>query len=121
MGKRMADAGADAALAYWTDSDKMTVCSAEPTNYTEGNATYALGDGVPTFQAIADGDTSGRKRVVDAKTGMGVDIAGTVTHLALLKTGDTTLRYVTTTASQAISGGGSFDTGSWKIELADPS
>ncbi len=121
MAKRMADAGADAALTYWTDSDKMTACSAEPTTYAEGNATYALGDVVPTFDAIANGDTSGRKRGVQAKTAIPVDVAGTVTHIALLKTGDTTLRYVTTTTSQAISGGGTYDTGAWKIEVADPS
>lgn len=120
MAKWMNDAGADAALTYWTDADKMTVCSAEPTTYAQGNATYALGDVVPTFQAIADGDTSGRKRVIDAKTAVPVDVAGTVNHVALLKTGDTTLRYVTTTAAQAISGGGTYDQGSWKIELADP-
>jgi hypothetical protein len=120
MAKRMADAGADAALTYWTDADKATVCSAEPTTFAQANATFALGDVVPTFQAIADGDVSGRKRVVDAKTGIPVDVAGTVTHLALVKTGDSTLRYVTTTASQAISAGGTYDTGSWKIELADP-
>jgi hypothetical protein len=118
--KRMADAGADAALSYWTDADKMTACSAEPSTYAQGNATFALGDVAPTFDAIADGDTSGRKRGIQAKTNIPVDVAGTVTHLALLKTGDSTLRYVTTTASQAISAGGTFDTGAWKIEVADP-
>lgn len=119
--KSMADAGADAALTYWTDASAMKACSAQPTTYTEANATYALGTVAPTFQAIADGDTSGRKRAVDAKTGIAVVTAGTVTHIALIKAGDTTLRYVTTTASQAISSGGTYDVGTWKIELADPS
>jgi hypothetical protein len=119
--KSMNDAGADAALTYWTDATAMNACSAEPTTYAEANATYRLGTVAPTFQAIANGDTSGRKRAIDAKTGISVLTGGTVTHMALIKAGDTTLRYVTTTASQAISGGGTYDQGAWKIELADPS
>lgn len=119
MAKRMADAGADAALTYWTDADRMVACSAEPTSYAQ-IATFKLGESVPTFQPVADGDTSGRKRVVDAKSGTPVATAGTVTHLALGKSGDSTLRYVTTTASQAVSSGGTYDTGSWTIEISDP-
>lgn len=121
MAKRMADAGADAALTYWTDSDKMILCSAEPTNYTEANSTYALADAVPGFDAITDGDTSGRKRRVQAETGITVDSSGTATHIALVKTGDTTLRYVTTCTSQAVAAGGTADTTAWDIEIADPS
>lgn len=121
MAKAMNDSGADAALTYWTDSDRMTLCSAQPTTYAEGNATYALADVTPTFDAIANGDTSGRKRGIQAKTAVAVDASGTVTHCSLLKTGDTTLRYVTTTTSQAVSSGGTADIGAWKIELADPS
>lgn len=120
MAKRMSDAGADAALTYWTDASAMNACSAEPTTYAEANATFRLGTVAPTFQAVADGDTSGRKRAIDAKAGVAVLVAGTVTHLALIKVADTTLRYVTTTASQAISAGGTYDTGAWKIEIADP-
>lgn len=120
MAKRMNDAGADAALTYWTDADKMTLCSAEPTSYAEGNATYALADVAPTFDAIANGDSSGRKRGIQAKTGVAVDISGTVTHCALLKSGDTSLRYVTTTTPQAVVNPGTVDIGAWKIEVADP-
>jgi hypothetical protein len=117
----MADAGADSALTYWTDANVYTACSAEPTTFAQGNATYALADVVPTFDAIADGDTSGRKRGIQAKSGVVVDVSGTVNHAALLKSGDSTLRYVTTTASQAVAAGGTLDMGAWKIELADPS
>lgn len=120
MAKRMADAGADAALTYWTDADKMILCSAEPTSYTEANSTYALADVAPSFDAIANGDTSGRKRRVQGKTGILVDSSGTATHVALVKTGDTTLRYVTTCASQAVAAGGTADTTAWDIEVADP-
>jgi hypothetical protein len=120
MAKAMNDTGADQALNWWTDCDKMVVCSAQPTTYTEANATYALADVVPTFDALANGDTSGRKRRIQAKTGIPVDATGTATHIALIKTGDTTLRYVTTCTSQGVSSGGTCDTGAWDIEIADP-
>lgn len=120
MAKRMNDAGADAALTYWTDADKEILCSAEPTSYTEANATYALADMVPTFDAIANGDVSGRKCGIQAKTGQTVDISGTANHVALVKTADTTLRYVTTCTPQAIVNPGTVDKGAWKIEVSDP-
>lgn len=124
MGKAMNDAGADAALDYWTDADKMVVCSAEPTTYAEANATYALADAAMTGGDFtkANGDTSGRKVTVAAKTGNLIDASGTATHVALIKTGDTTLRYVTTCTSQALTANGSntVNTPAWDIEIADP-
>lgn len=119
MAKFLPDAGMDAALTYYTDADKMTLCSAQPTTYTEGNATYALADVAPTFDAIANGDTSGRKRRSQAKTGVDVDTNGTGNHVALLKTGDTTLRAVTTCTGVAVDAAGTVDIGAWDIEVAD--
>lgn len=119
MAKRMNDAGADAALTYWTDASVEHALSAEPTTYAQ-LATYTLANVAPTFDAIADGVTSGRKRGVQTKTGVPVTTAGTVTHVGLGKAGDSTLRYVTTTASQAVSGGGTVDIGAWAMEIADP-
>ena len=119
MAKKMADAGADAALNYWTDADEMHLCSAEPTSYADV-ATVSLGSVAPTFDALADGDTNGRKRRVQAKTGISTPGNGTVTHIALRKTTDSTLRYVTTTTSQGVSAGGTADSGAWDIEVADP-
>lgn len=122
MGKWMNDSGADAALDWWADCDKMILCSAQPSTYAEATVTYALGDVAMVAGNFTkgNGDTSGRKVTVAAKTGVAVDSAGTGTHVALVKSGDTTLRYVTTCAAQAVSAGGTFDVGSWKIEIADP-
>lgn len=83
MAKRMSDGGADAALNYWTDADVYALCSAEPTSYTEGNSTYKLGGTTPTFDAIANGDVSGRKRGVQAKSGISIAPASAVhSHIA---------------------------------------
>lgn len=102
---------------------RMVACSTEPTTFAQANATYALADVTmaSTDFTNANGDTSGRKSTVAAKTGVPVDASGTVTHVALLDVANSKLLYVTTTASQGISVGGTVDFGSWKIEIADPS
>jgi len=121
----MADAGADAALDYWTDADKMVVCSAEPTTYAEANATYALADVAMAGGDFtkANGDVSGRKVTVAAKSSVLIDASGTATHVALIKVADSTLRYVTTCTSQALTANGSntVNIPAWDIEIADPS
>lgn len=128
MSKYSNDAGLDAALAWFADCDLLIVCSTQPTTYTEATSTYALanvavtpGDGNGDF-TISNGDTSGRKVRVAAQTGILIDTSGTAAHIALCKSGDTTLRYVTTTTSQALTANGSntVNTPVWDIEIADP-
>jgi hypothetical protein len=121
MAKWMNDAGADAALAWWTDADLMILCSAQPATYAEATATYALADVAPTYDAITNGTVSGRKRGVQAQTGVTVDGSGTGTHIALVKTGDSTLRYVTTCPGTVVAAAGTVDIGAWAIEVEDPS
>jgi hypothetical protein len=102
---------------------RMTLCSAQPTTYTEGNATFMLGSVTMASGdfTVANGDTSGRKITVAAKTSIPVTNAGTGTHVALLDVTNSKLLFVTTCTSQAVSGGGTFDIGSWKDEIASPS
>lgn len=68
----------------------------------------------------ADGDTNGRKVTVAAKSGITVDTSGTATHVALVSSGDTTVRYVTTCTSQALTSGNTVNFPAWKVEFADP-
>lgn len=121
MAKWANDALMDAGLAYVTACDLMVVCSQQPATYLEATSTYALADVAPTFTGPANGTVSGRRITVDAKTGVAVDSAGTGTHVALVRTTDSTLRYVTTSPSQALAGGGTVDIGAWDIEIRDPS
>lgn len=124
MAKWANDAMMEAALNYVrSNCDKMVVCSAQPTTYAEANATYALADvtmTVDTDYTLANGDTSGRKITLAAKSGITIDASGTATHIALIKTGDSTLRYVTTCTSQALTPGGTVDVPAWDIEIYDP-
>ena len=98
----------------------MTVCSAQPATRTEAIATYALADVVMSSSDFtqADGDATGRKVTVGAKTSVQVDTTGTATHVALVDA--TRLLYVTTCTSQALTSGNTVDFPAWDIEIADP-
>jgi len=123
MGKRSSDRFLDApADLIIANCNKQVALSAEPTSYTEANATYALADVAMSSGDFtkANGDSSGRKCTIAAKSGVPVDVSGTVTHAALLDTSNSQVDEVNTTASQAVAAGGTVDIGSWKFEFGDP-
>lgn len=127
MAKWVNDAEMDAALDYIAACDTLVVCSAQPTTYAEAVTTYALadvavtpGDGNGDF-TIGNGDVSGRKLTIAAQNGVTIDNSGTATHVALVLSGDTTLRAVTTCTSQALTAAGTVDVPAWDWEIADPS
>jgi hypothetical protein len=100
----------------------MLVCTAEPT--TRANAlSIALADvamTVNTDYTKANGDTSGRKVTVAAKSSVLIDTSGTGTHIALCD--GTNVLYVTTCTSQALTANGrnTVNFPAWDIEIADP-
>lgn len=106
------------------NATRMVACSAQPTTYTEANATFALADVTMASGDFtkANGDTSGRKMTVGAKSGVLIDTTGTATHVALLDVANSKLLYVTTCTSQALTANGSNTVNfpAWDIELADP-
>lgn len=123
MAKSVHDDVLDGALnVIKNNCTRMTACNAEPTTYTQGNATFALADVTMASGdfTIANGDTSGRKATVAAKSGVPVDTTGTATHVALLDVTNSKLLYVTTCTSQALTSGNTVNFPSWDIELADP-
>lgn len=103
---------------------RQVACSAQPTTYTEANATYALADVTmaSTDFSIANGDTSGRKVTVAAKSGVLIDTSGTATHVALLDVTNSKLLDVTTCTSLALTANGSNTVNfpAWKHEIGDP-
>lgn len=103
---------------------RQVVCSAEPTTYTEANATYALADVTMSSSDFtnANGDVSGRKCSVAAKSSVLIDTSGTATHVALLDVANSKLLRVTTCTSQALTANGTNTVSipAWKFEIADP-
>lgn len=124
MAKATHDDVLDALGAYLAaNATRLVVCSAQPTTYTEANATYALADVTidgSDFTA-ANGDVSGRKSTVAAQNAVPIDTSGTATHVALLAVANSKLLYVTTCTSQALTSGGTVNVPAWDIEIADPS
>jgi hypothetical protein len=123
MGKAAPDATIDSMFDYIDQSDLMCVCNAEPTTYTEATATFKLADVAVTPDTDftkANGDVSGRKVTVAAKSSVPVDTSGTATHVALVRTTGTTLRYVTTCTSQALTAGNTVNIPAFDIEVLDP-
>lgn len=101
---------------------RMTVCNAQPTTYTEGNATFALANVTMASGdfTLANGDTSGRKVTVAAKNGVPVTTTGTATHVALLDVTNSKLLFVTTCTSVVLNSGNSVNFPAWKDEIAAP-
>lgn len=103
----------------------MTVCSAEPTTFTEGNATFKLADVAMASGdfTLANGDGGGntpRKVTMGAKSTVPVDTTGTATHVALLDTANSKLMEVTTCTSQGLTSGNTVNFPAWKIEIGAP-
>lgn len=125
MAKAVPDAVLDKMADEIATATRQIACSAQPTTYTEANSTYALADVTMSGGDFtkANGDSSGRKVTMGAKTGAVIDASGTATHIALVRVSDTTLLYVTTCTSQALTANGSNTVNfpAWKIEVADPS
>lgn len=124
MAKATPDAVLDKMLDEIATATRMVACSAQPTSFTEANATYALADVTMASGDFtkANGDVSGRKLTVAAKSSVLIDASGTSTHIALVRVADSTLLYVTTCTSQALTANGSNTVNfpAWDIEIADP-
>lgn len=99
---------------------RITVCSAQPTTYTEGNATYALADVTVDSSDFTNGngDVSGRKLTVGAQSTVTVDTPGTATHVAYLDVTNSKLLGCTTCSSTAVAG--TVNIGAHDVEFADP-
>jgi hypothetical protein len=120
MGKIVDDSVLDAALDKIATATFMTICSAQPTTRTEAITTFALATQamVSGDYTKANGNTSGRKVTVAAKSGISVSATGTATHVAFCD--GSTLLLVTTCTSQALTSGNTVNTPAFKDEIADP-
>lgn len=120
------DSMLDAALIWIRDRiTMMTVCSAQPGTYTSATTTSGvkLADVAMTSTAftIGDGDTSGRKGAVQAKSSVTIDASGTASHVALCGSTGSALLYVTVCTTQALTTGNTVNFPTWDIEIADAS
>ncbi len=101
---------------------RMVAVAGQPATYAAAD-TGRLAEAALTGgdYAVADGDISGRKVTVAAKTGLTVIAAGTADHVALLDGVNSKLLYVTTCPPQALASGGTVSIASWSVEVGAPS
>ena len=115
----------DAALnVIKNNANKMTLCSAAPTTYTQATDTYLLAEVAMTstdFTGPADWSTGGRKLTVGAKSPTAAaSSAEPDLHVALVDTANEKLLFVTDEITdQAITEGNPCNIPTWEIKLAD--
>lgn len=100
------------------EGDRLHICSAQPTTFTEATTTFQLATFVVGADyTLANGDVSGRKNTLAALTGAAIDNTGTATHAAVTLTTGSVLKLVTTTVSQLLTAGGTVDTTAFSHEI----
>jgi len=121
MAKFLSDDAIDGGLNYLSTATEITVCNAEPTDYTKAHTTYMLVNHALTGAdfTIAD-DTSGRKNTVAAQSGLDVSTGGTATYIALTITASSKLIGYTTCTSQVLAVGNTVNIPAFKLNIADP-
>ncbi len=122
MAKSMSDAVLDGTLVL-VAGDQISVCSAEPTTYTEAITTFklAIATGVAGGDfVIGAGSPNGRSSVVAQQSAVTIDSTGTANHVAVTNLSGTLLKVVTTATSQLLTSGGTVDIGTFTVNIADP-
>jgi len=108
-----------------TEANRLDICSSEPTTYTQANSTLTLGNktlGAGDIGAPAAGSPNGRQVTVAALTGGNVTANGTATHYAITDTVNSRLLATgALSASQAVTNGNTFSTGSFTIRIPQAS
>lgn len=117
----------DAALDWLiTNAERLVVCNDQPADYASANTGVGSGGNSLGATAVAagdftkaDGDTSGRKVTVAAKSNINVTGTGDATHVALVDDTNSRLLLITTCPTQGVTSGGTMNTQAFKHEIAD--
>jgi hypothetical protein len=123
MAKFTHDTVLEAALAKVATATRMTVTNGQPANFAgiaailRASAAVTPGVNGSSFGPYADGDVSGRKIAVLAKSGISVSASGTADHVNL--DDGTTLLHCTTFTSQSVTSGNTINVASYDVEFAD--
>ena len=104
------------------EANAVHVTSAEATTYTEATSTYTLGlSSSLSIAAPSDRAGGGRKVAVSAISDGSITGTGTVTHYALVDTGNSRLLATAAlTASQSVTNGNTFTLATFDIGIPDP-
>ena len=100
---------------------KLNVCSTQPTTYAQATSTYMLANTTVTSTEItlSNGDTSGRKMRTSSQTSVSVSVSGTAAHIALTGSTGSTLLFITTCTTQALTSANTVSVPAWDDEILD--
>lgn len=111
----------DGGLDYIDGSNYMSVCSTQPTTYTEAYTTYMLARvAMAAGDIVIAADVNGQKATMGEKLAVAITNSGSALHVALMDTSGSTLRYVTTCTYQYLTSGGTVDIPAWKVNCTVP-
>lgn len=121
MAKWANDSVLDALLDKVATATQMIVTTSQPADRAAALAAELASTSVASGDFTKSDATSpvGRKVAVATKANVNVTASGTATHVALVD--DTSLLYVTTVTSQALTSGNTVTIPSWNVTVADPS
>lgn len=123
MGKFAPDMVMDMGLMWVSGSAQYyTVCSGSPASYADARTNNILaGIGITSACfTLANGDVSGRKMTVTAKTSASITASGSALAVCILSLTNASILYITTCTEQYLVSGGTVDIPAWKIEIQDP-
>lgn len=125
MAKWQNDTMLDQSLTWVKNNfTKVVVCSSEPNTYAAATSTYKLGSASHTITGSPGDYASGRQIAVPAKSSIAITSAGTMAHIALVKSSGSILAYVTTipaSSQAAVTASDIVNMSTWNIKLADAS
>ena len=106
-----------------TECNMLTLCTQEPTTYTEARTTYKIADKTtPTITLPSDRVGGGRESVIEAiTTGGQVTTNGTATHYALIDTATNRLLATNSLSSSiALTTTDNFTLTEFTVSIPDP-
>lgn len=112
----------DAALDAISTANAMVLCSAQPSTYEQAVSTYALAEAAMSGGDFtkANGDVSGRKLIIAAKSNVSVAASGDGEFVVLVNKSNETIRYINECPRQTVTEGNTVSFQSWKIEFQQP-
>lgn len=123
MAKLVDDSVLDGALnVIKNNATQISVCSTQPTTYTQAITTYMLAKKstlISTDFTVADNTGGGRKVTVAQQASISVTNTGNAEHIALCGAASV-LYYVTTCTLQGLTAGNTVTIPAWNVAIGDP-
>lgn len=111
----------DGLLDKVAEANKLTLCSGQPTTFTEANATNMLASIAMDSGDFSKADNGANRRLtIAAQSALTYNAAGSADHVALVDTVNSRLLNVTTCPARSIQSGDTINTASYTADVNQP-